>query len=84
MVVLAQYEGFKNMGNLVNVGGGTGQLLARICEEHPHIKAINFDQPHVIATAPELPGVTHVGGDMFESIPSGDNILLKWIMHHWP
>jgi hypothetical protein len=84
MAMLAQYEGLKNMDNLVNVGGGTGQLLASICEEHPHIKAINFDLPHVIATAPELPGVTHIGGDMFESVPNGDNILLKWIMHDWP
>ncbi|KAM7278697.1 hypothetical protein ACFE04_005831 [Oxalis oulophora] len=80
---VAQYEGLKTMRSLVNVGGGTGQLLASIVEEYPNIKAINFDLPHVIEMAPKLPGVTHVVGDMFESIPAGENILLKWIMHDW-
>ncbi|KAM7257955.1 hypothetical protein ACFE04_016050 [Oxalis oulophora] len=82
--ILAQYEGLKTIGSLVNVGGGTGQLLSSIIEEYPHVKGINFDLPHVIAMAPELPGVTHVGGDMFKSIPTGEAILLKWIMHDWP
>ncbi|GMN42779.1 hypothetical protein TIFTF001_011980 [Ficus carica] len=29
------------------------------------------------------PGVEHVGGDMFESVPHGDAILMKWILHDW-
>ncbi|GJU45037.1 caffeic acid 3-O-methyltransferase [Tanacetum coccineum] len=28
------------------------------------------------------PGM-HVGGDMFESVPKADAILLKWILHDW-
>ncbi|XP_039118142.1 tricetin 3',4',5'-O-trimethyltransferase-like [Dioscorea cayenensis subsp. rotundata] len=28
-------------------------------------------------------GVEHAGGDMFESVPSGDAILMKWILHDW-
>jgi caffeic acid 3-O-methyltransferase len=28
-------------------------------------------------------GVEHVGGDMFESVPSGDAIFMKWILHGW-
>ncbi|GKA14722.1 caffeic acid 3-O-methyltransferase [Tanacetum coccineum] len=28
-------------------------------------------------------GIEHVGGDMFESIPKGDAIFLKWILHDW-
>uniref|UniRef100_A0A1S3XCS3 Caffeic acid 3-O-methyltransferase-like n=1 Tax=Nicotiana tabacum TaxID=4097 RepID=A0A1S3XCS3_TOBAC len=27
--------------------------------------------------------VEHVGGDMFESIPEGDAIFMKWILHDW-
>ncbi|KAH7862771.1 hypothetical protein Vadar_009268 [Vaccinium darrowii] len=28
-------------------------------------------------------GVQHVGGDMFESVPKGDVIFMKWILHEW-
>ncbi|CAA6656097.1 unnamed protein product [Spirodela intermedia] len=28
-------------------------------------------------------GVEHVGDDMFESVPSGDAIFMKWILHDW-
>ncbi|KAF2283205.1 hypothetical protein GH714_043537 [Hevea brasiliensis] len=29
------------------------------------------------------PGVNHVEGDMFESVPQGDAIFMKWILHDW-
>ncbi|KAK4718701.1 hypothetical protein R3W88_017039 [Solanum pinnatisectum] len=28
-------------------------------------------------------GVEHVGGDMFASVPGGDAIFMKWILHDW-
>ncbi|KAL6981916.1 Cathecol O-methyltransferase 1 [Sarracenia purpurea var. burkii] len=28
-------------------------------------------------------GVEHVAGDMFESVPKGDAIFMKWILHDW-
>ncbi|KAM7277303.1 hypothetical protein ACFE04_019227 [Oxalis oulophora] len=84
MIVMSQYEGLKSIQTLVNVGGGTGEFLAQIVEEYPNIEGINFDLPHVIATAPVHHGIVHVGGDMFESIPQGETILLKFIMHDWP
>ncbi|GAU13714.1 hypothetical protein TSUD_348180 [Trifolium subterraneum] len=31
----------------------------------------------------EYPRVEHVGGDMFESVPAGDAIFMKWILHDW-
>ncbi|KAK3194500.1 hypothetical protein Dsin_025810 [Dipteronia sinensis] len=30
-----------------------------------------------------ITGVEHVGGDMFESVPKGDAIFMKWILHDW-
>ncbi|KAH9291074.1 hypothetical protein KI387_044645, partial [Taxus chinensis] len=27
--------------------------------------------------------VTHIGGDMFHAVPSGQAILMKWILHDW-
>ncbi|KOM57217.1 hypothetical protein LR48_Vigan11g024900 [Vigna angularis] len=31
----------------------------------------------------DVGGVEHVAGDMFESVPSGDAIFMKWILHDW-
>ncbi|CAA7391548.1 unnamed protein product [Spirodela intermedia] len=81
--MLETYRGFDRLGVLVDVGGGIGATLNMIISKHPSIKGINFDLPHVIADAPSFPGVEHVGGDMFESVPSGDAILMKWILHNW-
>ncbi|KAJ9179561.1 hypothetical protein P3X46_011336 [Hevea brasiliensis] len=82
--VKASYkDGFNGLGSLLDVGGGTGAMVGEIVKAHPHIKGINFDLPHVVATAPEYEGVTHVAGDMFTSIPPADAILLKWILHDW-
>ncbi|CAN6219408.1 unnamed protein product [Urochloa humidicola] len=81
--LLESYTGFDGVGTLVDVGGGVGATLHAITSRYPHIKGVNFDLPHVISEAPPLPGVEHVGGDMFESVPSGDAILMKWILHDW-
>ncbi|RDX60252.1 hypothetical protein CR513_61620, partial [Mucuna pruriens] len=81
--VLELYEGFKNINRLVDVGGGLGINLNLITSKYPHVQAINFDLPHVVEHAPNFPGVEHVGGDMFESVPKGDAIFMKWILHDW-
>ncbi|CAL9129248.1 unnamed protein product [Musa textilis] len=77
------YRGFEGVKVLVDVGGGIGATLYMITAKHPHIRGINFDLPHVISEAPPFPGVEHVGGDMFASVPSGDAIFMKWILHDW-
>ncbi|VFQ95716.1 unnamed protein product [Cuscuta campestris] len=81
--ILRRYNGFEGVGTLVDVGGGLGVSLSIISAKYPRIKAINFDLPHVIKHAPPYPGVEHVGGDMFESVPKGDAIFMKWILHDW-
>ncbi|KAG5036792.1 hypothetical protein JHK82_017575 [Glycine max] len=81
--VLEFYEGFKNINRLVDVGGGLGINLNLITSKYPHVQGVNFDLPHVIEHAPTYPGIEHVGGDMFESVPNGDAIFMKWILHDW-
>ncbi|XP_021866655.2 (R,S)-reticuline 7-O-methyltransferase-like [Spinacia oleracea] len=81
-------KGFKDEfsrleGSLVDVGGGTGYLVANIVEAYPHIKGVNFDLPQTIVNAPQYPGVTHVGGDMFDRIPPADNVIIKSVLHDW-
>lgn len=81
--LLENYNGFEGLTSIVDVGGGTGAVLNMIVSKYPSIKGINFDLPHVIEDAPQYPGVEHVGGDMFVSVPKGDAIFMKWICHDW-
>ncbi|KAK8514403.1 hypothetical protein V6N12_009109 [Hibiscus sabdariffa] len=81
--ILETYDGFEGIKTLVDVGGGTGATLHKIVSKYPTIKGINFDMPHVIKDAPSYPGVEHVGGDMFASVPKGDAIFMKWICHNF-
>lgn len=80
--LLQHYHGFGTIETIVDVGGGVGTAASWIVARYPSIKAINFDLPHVIATAPSYPGVTHFAGDMFHTnIPPADAIFMKWILH---
>lgn len=83
--ILALYkDSFHGVETLADVGGGTGYLVSEIVKANwPRIKGINFDSQHVVETAPAYAGVTHVGGDMFQSIPPTDAIIMKSVLHNW-
>ncbi|KAI9093910.1 hypothetical protein K1719_026908 [Acacia pycnantha] len=81
--ILNFYDGFETLDTVVDVGGGLGINLNLVTSKYPHIQGINFDLPHVIQTAPTYPRVQNVGGDMFESVPQGHAIFMKWILHDW-
>ncbi|KAB1215429.1 Isoflavone-7-O-methyltransferase 6 [Morella rubra] len=68
---------FEGLGSLVNVGGGTGTMARIISEAFPHMSCTVFDLPHVVANLPDSSNLIYVGGDMFQSIPSADAILIK-------
>ncbi|KAJ7520842.1 hypothetical protein O6H91_19G025200 [Diphasiastrum complanatum] len=82
-VVLKHYKGFDDLKSIVDVGGGVGTALSEIVRVYPQLKAINFDQPHVVANAPRIPGVEHVGGDMFDNVPSADGVFIKNTLVDW-
>ncbi|XP_068314675.1 caffeic acid 3-O-methyltransferase 1-like [Pyrus communis] len=81
--ILEGYKGFENLKKVVDVGGGLGVAISLITATYPHIKCINYDLPHVVKDAPKYPGVEHVGGDMFASIPDADAVFMKGILHDW-
>ncbi|MCL7051878.1 hypothetical protein MKW94_002842 [Papaver nudicaule] len=83
--ILNGYEdGFREIRRLVDVGGSAGDCLKMILKKFPNVvEGINFDLPEVVSKAPAIPGVTHVGGDMFKSIPKGDAIFMKWVLTTW-
>ncbi|OWM91011.1 hypothetical protein CDL15_Pgr023344 [Punica granatum] len=82
-IMAAYRDRFGPIGSLVDVGGGIGWVIATIVKANPHIQGINFDLLHVVATAPAHPGVEHVGGSMFESVPTADAVILKHVLHDW-
>ncbi|KAI7739210.1 hypothetical protein M8C21_001117 [Ambrosia artemisiifolia] len=81
--MLKCYHGFNNLKSLVDVGGGLGITLNMIVSQYPTMKGINLDLPQVIEHAPRYPGIEHVPGDMFQNIPKGDAIFMKWVLHGW-
>ncbi|KAG5414423.1 hypothetical protein IGI04_001990, partial [Brassica rapa subsp. trilocularis] len=83
--ILENYDGFESLrdSTLVDVGGGIGTNLGQALSKFPRLKGINFDLPHIVSKAPQIHGVEHIGGDMFDEIPRGQAILMKWILHDW-
>ncbi|MEX0655913.1 MAG: methyltransferase [Phycisphaeraceae bacterium] len=82
---------FAGLKQIVDVGGGYGELLTAILNAHPTTTGILFDQPHAITGAQAAvaqAGLADrcqcVAGDFFESVPAGgDAYLLKTILHDW-
>ena len=88
--LIAAYD-FGRFRTVVDVGGGTGALLAAILGAHPTLHGILFDQPHVVAAARafiERAGVADrcqiVGGSFFEGVPeTADAYVLRSVIHDW-
>lgn len=82
--ILDIYDGFEGVKCLVDVGGGNGSILNMIITKYPAIKGINYDLASVVESSPSYPGIEHVAGDGFVTIPKGgDAIFMKWITHNW-
>ena len=88
--VAAAYD-FSNYQTVVDVGGGTGNLLATVLERYPSARGILADLPHVVREASALIGsrgladrVTVEAIDFFKSVPAdGDAYLLSHVIHDW-
>ncbi|GER47634.1 orcinol O-methyltransferase-like protein, partial [Striga asiatica] len=74
---------FRGLGSLVDVGGGTGAMAEAIADAFPGLKCSVLDLPHVVDGLEGTPNLSFVSGDMFESIPPADAVLMKWVMHDW-
>ncbi|EFJ36919.1 hypothetical protein SELMODRAFT_227279 [Selaginella moellendorffii] len=82
-LALQVYDGFQHAKVIVDVGGSLGASLEIILAKYPNVKGINFDLPVVVEHAAKVQGMENVGGDMFVSVPQGDLMLLKWVLHDW-
>nr|AKW47163.1 O-methyltransferase [Pueraria montana var. lobata] len=72
---------FEGLNSLVDVGGGKGGVGRIVTESLPNLHWTVLDLPHVIENLPDSTNLKFVGGDMFQSIPSADAILLKLVLH---
>jgi len=79
------------LSRLCDIGGGHGYLLSRLLDSHDHLAGTVLERPSVVdATddhwAPKL-GVEdrcqYVAGDMFDTVPTADGYLVKWVLHNW-
>jgi SAM-dependent methyltransferase len=89
--VLERYD-FSAVRQVVDVGAGFGVFSLALLERYPHLQAVVFDLPEVIAKAPtQLPvadpavaaRLRYVAGDMFKNVPPADAYVLKLILHDW-
>ncbi|KAL6626530.1 hypothetical protein ACP70R_030256 [Stipagrostis hirtigluma subsp. patula] len=77
-------EIFQGISSLVDVGGGLGSAAQAISKAFPHVRCSVLDLDHVVAKAPPNDTrVKYIAGDMFQSVPPANAVLLKWVLHDW-
>lgn len=88
--IIKNYD-FDGVRQVIDVGGGHGEVLATILHAYPHLRGTLFELPSVIQGASsKLAGAdltgrcTLVGDDMFSAVPAGGDLyLLVHIIHNW-
>jgi len=85
-------DGWDAVRTVVDVGGGTGAMLAEVLRARPEVRGILVDLPATIGRAAatfEDAGVadrvTTVGQSFFDPLPAGGDVyLLRGILNDWP
>ena len=88
---VAEAYDFAGIGTLVDVGGGSGNLLITVLKANPALRGMLYDLPHVAAEAEQnvaAAGLADrcrvVRGSFFEAVPQGgDAYVLSHIIHDW-
>jgi hypothetical protein len=88
--ILRAYD-FSGISHLMDVGGGSGELLGAVAQQNPKMRGTVFDLPRCAEAAGKhlrqigvSDRVEFVAGDFFKSIPAvADAIVLKSIIHDW-
>lgn len=83
---------WENVRTVVDVGGGTGTLLAAILRSKPKLQGILVDLPRTIARSSETfqaagvaDRVRMIGQSFFDPLPGGaDLYVLKSVFNDWP
>jgi SAM-dependent methyltransferase len=84
--------GWETVRTVVDVGGGTGALLAEILRKRPTLRGTLVDLPKTVARAGAIfqaagvvDRVTTIGQSFFDPLPDGaDLYLLRSVLNDWP
>lgn len=84
--------GWDSVRTVVDVGGGTGAMLAEILRIRPQIRGTLVDLPRTVARSREVfeaagvaDRVASVGQSFFDPLPPGaDLYLLRGVLNDWP
>ena len=87
----ATADAYPFTGTVIDVGGGSGNMIASVLKRHPAVRGVVFDLPHVVAEAAArlkaegLDGRGSVAaGSFFDGVPAGgDAYILSHIVHDW-
>jgi hypothetical protein len=90
--VLIDPAGWDGVRTVVDVGGGTGALLAEVLRAQPHVHGTLVDLPRTVERSGDLfhvagvmNRVTVVGQSFFDPLPAGKDLyLLKSVLGDWP
>lgn len=85
-------DGWDAVQTVVDVGGGTGAMLAEILQARPGLRGTLVDLPGTVARSGPIfqaagvaERVTTVGQSFFDPLPAGaDLYLLKKVLNDWP
>jgi hypothetical protein len=88
--ILRSYD-FSGISHLMDVGGGSGELLGAVAQQNRKLRGTVFDLPRCAEAASKHlrqigvdDRVEFVAGDFFKSVPAvADAIILKSIIHDW-
>ena len=78
--------------SVVDVGGGTGALLAEVLRKRPHVRGTLVDLPRVVARSAEIFEAAGVAGrveaagqSFFDALPAGRDVyMMKNVLGDWP
>jgi 2,7-dihydroxy-5-methyl-1-naphthoate 7-O-methyltransferase len=85
-------DGWRSVRTVVDVGGGTGAMLAAILAANPPIRGTLVDLPGTVARSPETfaaagvaDRVTTIAQSFFDPLPAGADVyLLRKVINDWP
>lgn len=90
--ILADAAAWDSIRTVVDVGGGTGALLAEVLRARPGVRGVLVDLPRTVARSGEVfqaagvaDRVTTVGQSFFDPLPGGGDLyVLKSVLSDWP
>lgn len=90
--ILVNAADWDSVRSVVDVGGGTGSLLAEILRARPHVRGTLVDLPRTVARSAEVfraAGVadraTAVAQSFFDALPAGGDVyVLSRVLNDWP